>query len=271
MPYAAVNELQMHYDHYPAKQPSAGKSPLLLLSGMASDCASWQPIVQLLRRQHELVLPDNRCSGRTTPLPVNTNRALMVADVVALLDALEIDQAIIVGHSMGGMLGWALVSHAPERVSHLISLSALPEVLPARVALFQSLVRLRAGVDERTWFEHLYHFLFSPAFFEYPELVTQAAEASVNYPHKQTAEAFAQQVEALASFAEPLVLDNIDCPVTMLTGSDDILMTPAMQKQFCSSRPQITQTVIAGAAHALHWEQSQMVADYLLAAIADNQ
>jgi len=228
----------------------------LLLAGMASDSASWQPLVEGLRQQQSLLIPDNRCTGRTHPTPIACTRDLMVADILALLDALKIDRVNVLGHSMGGMLGWALACQAPDRVSHLISAAALPQVLPARIALFRSLLALRSEHNEADWFSLLYQFLFKPEFFENPDKVTAALDASRAYPYKQNLASFGQQVQALESFLPPLDLSQLRCSVTLMTGSHDVLMTPRMQADFQKQHPQMTTQVVDDAAHALHWEQA---------------
>ncbi len=267
MPFKSFNGIEMHYVHHLKSPTSCETPPVLLLSGMASDSASWQPIVAQLRQQYELILPDNRCSGRTQPMPVACSREQMVSDLIALLDALNIERVAAVGHSMGGMLGWALAAQAPERIACLISVSALPTALPSRVALFRTLAGLRTEYNEQLWFEHLYHFLFSHEFFEDPELVNQAALASVSYPFKQDRDAFVIQANALASFQEPINLKNIRCPVSMLTGANDVLMTADMLREFCQQHAQINYKIIDGAAHALHWERGDEVADFILSSL----
>ncbi len=260
MPLLDINGISLYFEQHAASDSAgAERTPLLLLAGMASDIASWQPLVDGLRQQQPLLIPDNRCTGRTRPTPVACTRELMVADILAMLDALAIDRVNVLGHSMGGMLGWALACQAPERVSHLISAAALPQVLPARIALFRSLVALRSEHNEAHWFSLLYQFLFKPDFFEQPDRVSAALDASLAYPHKQDLSAFSQQVEALESFLPPLDLSMLRCPVTLMTGSHDVLMTPRMQADFQRQHPQMTVYVVEDAAHALHWEQAANV------------
>lgn len=256
MPLLDINGISLHLEHHQAHSSAATERvPLLMLAGMASDSASWQPLIDTLRQQQTLLIPDNRCTGRTRPNPVNCTRETMLADILAMLDELGIEKVNVLGHSMGGMLGWALACHAPERVSQLISAAALPHVIPARIALFRSLLALRSETNESHWFSLLYQFLFKPEFFERPENVQVALASSLAYPHKQNLAAFSQQVDALESFLPEPPLSQLRCPVTMLTGSHDVLMTPQMQADFQREHPAITAHVVDGAAHALHWEQ----------------
>lgn len=258
MPIVTVNGVCLHYLHYAAEQVVAVDSPpVLLLAGMASDSASWQPVIEPLRQQFDLLIPDNRCTGRTTPSDTESSRDAMVTDIVCLLDELHIERVSIVGHSMGGMLGWALACMAPERVANLVSAAALPRILPARIALFRTLRSLRATSNEADWFALLYHFLFRPDFFDNPAVVEAALAGSMNYPYKQGFSAFSRQVDGLDSFLPALPLKQVSCPVTLMTGSHDVLLTPRTLHTFGEAHPHMQTHIVQGAAHALHWEQPE--------------
>ncbi len=262
MPVQLVNSIELHYEHQAG--PSGGKHyPLLMLSGMASDSGSWQPVREPLASHFELIIPDNRCTGRTLPNPIETSRDLMVADILALLDTLDIDKVNVVGHSMGAMLGWALAAQEPSRVNHLIGASALPFVIPARVSLFKSLSALRLSSNEEDWFALLFQFLFSATFFENTANVEHAVAASTNYPHKQSAESFAAQAAALSSFLPPIDTSKVSCKVSMLSGSNDVLMTPSSLEEFCQHH-KLPCTFLDNAAHAIHWEQPEAFVDHIL-------
>lgn len=266
MPVFTSKNLQLHYQHLASIEPTQNV-PLLMLAGMASDSASWQPVVRSLNQNFELILPDNRCCGQTLPNPIETNRSLMIGDILTLLDELNIERVNILGHSMGGMLGWALAAHAPERINNLVAAAALPYVIPARIALFESLSAVRTESTEAEWFRLLYQFLFCSKFFNDKSSVDFAVNASMHYPFKQSAESFAAQVAGLNSFIEPPNMNTISCSVTMITGSNDVLTTPDMIKDYAAGKSFIKTHVIEDAAHALHWEQSEQFATCVKAAL----
>ena len=261
MPSLSLNAVQLHYEHHPGA--NSGQPPLLLLSGMASDSASWLPIIPGLVNNFELLIPDNRCTGRTLPMPVQTSRDDMLNDLVVFLDALSIERVNVLGHSMGGMLGWALAERIPHRINHLICASAHPVAIPARIALFKTLSALRTDDNEEDWFELLFQFLFSPSFFQQSAAVKQAVQSSMNYPYKQSRTSFDTQVSALATFMSPINLDAVQCPVSLITGANDLLMTPALLQSFCAEHDHPF-AVLPDAAHALHWEQADSFTQYVI-------
>jgi len=242
MPIHQTDELLLHYQHLIPESASTD-CPILLLAGMASDSASWQPVVMSLQSHYELILPDNRCTGQTQPNPIETTRELMIDDVLTLLDAMKIDKVNIIGHSMGGMLAWTIASKQPDRVKNLIVASALPYVTPARIALFSSLSTLRSESNEAEWFKLLYQFLFVADLFNDENRVNTMVAASSQYEFKQNAESYAQQVKGLSSFL------------------------PDMIQQFKAENDWINMHIIENAAHALHWEQSEQFIACVLTAL----
>ena len=267
MPSIDANGISLHY-----RRLGEGP-PLVLLAGMASDGASWEPVLDGLAARHELIVPDNRGSGRTVADGASMSRETLTDDVLALLDALGIERAALLGHSMGAMLGWAIAARAPGRVTALVPIAALPLATPARVELFATLARLRHRADEADWFRLLFQFLFRPAFFADATAVDAAVAMARAYPHKQTPEVFERQALALASFAEPLDLGAVRCSVHPLCGALDILSPPSVHLDFHREHgddarfPLAEPRVLEDAAHSLHWERPDAVVAHVLTAL----
>lgn len=264
MPTLRLGELEQYHER--TGTPSG--SPVLLLAGMASDSASWTPLLEGLGTRFDLIAPDNRCTGRTRPALVATSRDAMVGDVLALLDALAIERVAVVGHSMGAMLGWALAARAPGRVSRLVAMAATPTLRPARVELFATLARMRRTCDEADWFRLLFQFLFSPGLFEREATLEAATIGATSYAHKQSADAFALQAAALASFLEPPGLERVRCPVLALAGEADLMTTPTSVAAAHAGDARVSVATVADAAHALHWENPAGVLERLVPFLA---
>lgn len=249
MPTISHAGINLHYEREGQGQP------VLLIAGMASDSASWNPVVPALSKHADIIRLDNRCAGRTTPMPVTTSRSLMVEDVLAVLDALNLEKVTLIGHSMGALTAWAVAEQAPHRVQGLVAASAPFSVDNARIDLFNTLARLRTHHNEPDWFRLLFQFLFSASFFSDEEQVTGAIDAALAYPFKQSAEAFTTQCAAL-----PTYLPAIKLPTTLpfkamaLTGANDKLFTPADLQRSYADHPEVNLNLIDDAAHSVHWE-----------------
>ncbi len=88
--------------------------PVLLLRPAGVDGRMWGPLVERLRDSFRLVVPDLRGHG-LTPLPGGP--LSHVDDVRAVLDGLGLERAAVVGASLGGQVGLALATLAPERAA----------------------------------------------------------------------------------------------------------------------------------------------------------
>jgi pimeloyl-ACP methyl ester carboxylesterase len=106
---------------------SAGSGPvILLLHGFPDTHAVWhKQIDALVGAGYRVVAPDLRGYGGSDAPAGKSNYSLDVlrADIVALLDAMQIERVYLVGHDWGALIGWQLCMHAPERVERFAALS----------------------------------------------------------------------------------------------------------------------------------------------------
>ena len=90
-------------------------TPVVLLHGFPLSGAIWHEQQKGLSERYRVITPDLRGHGRS-PAPSGVYEMdLLARDVLALLDSLQIEQAIIMGHSMGGYVALAAWKLAPER------------------------------------------------------------------------------------------------------------------------------------------------------------
>ena len=99
-------------------------------------------------------------------------------------------------------------------------------------------------------------------------MVKAALAGSMNYPCKQGLSAFSRQVDALESFLPSLPLEQVSCPVTLMTGSHDMLLTPRTLHTFGEAHPHMQTHIVEDAAHALHWEQPEAFVRIVRGALA---
>lgn len=118
MPFVTNEGVHIHYE-----VDGAGP-PLVLQHSLLRSLEMWYDFgyAQALRTAYRLVLIDARGHGDSDKPhdPQAYAAEKRAADVVAVLDALEIDAAHYLGYSMGARIGFAILAHAPERLSSLI-------------------------------------------------------------------------------------------------------------------------------------------------------
>src|SRR4249920_2288480 len=90
-------------------------TPVVLLHGFPLSSSIWNEQQQRLSDHYRVITPDLRGHGRS-PAPSGVYQMdLLAGDVLALLDALLIQKAILMGHSMGGYVALAAWKLAPDR------------------------------------------------------------------------------------------------------------------------------------------------------------
>ncbi|MGH9119759.1 MAG: 3-oxoadipate enol-lactonase [Acidimicrobiales bacterium] len=105
--------------HHRVEGPS--DAPVIVLSNsLGTDLRVWEPQAPELSERFRVVRYDHRGHGRS-PVPAGPyTMADLAGDVIALLDRLGVERASFCGVSMGGMVGMALATAAPERVDRLV-------------------------------------------------------------------------------------------------------------------------------------------------------
>ncbi|WP_375383976.1 alpha/beta hydrolase [uncultured Microbacterium sp.] len=117
---------------------------LLLIHGVTASHLSWSPLADRLPHVR-LIAPDLRGRGRSSGLPVSAGLSAHANDLVAVLETLEVDRAVVVGHSMGAFVALVLGEEHATRVSRLVLVDGgLPLDLPDGLAP-EEVVRLVLG------------------------------------------------------------------------------------------------------------------------------
>lgn len=91
--------------------------PIVLLHGGGIDSRDWLFLAPQLAQTHQVVLFDGRGAGQSPPL---LEPADFVEDLRMLLDHLRIEQAVLVGHSIGGQIAADFALAYPHRVTKLV-------------------------------------------------------------------------------------------------------------------------------------------------------
>src|SRR6266511_2718239 len=100
--------------------------PMLMIQGLGYGRGGWGPAPGMLARRFQVVTLDNRGFGDSDAPPGPYTTAQLAEDALAVLDAVEIETAHVVGISLGGMVAQELVLARPERVRRLVLCSTTP-------------------------------------------------------------------------------------------------------------------------------------------------
>jgi len=233
--------------------------PLVLIAGLASDSQSWLPVVEPLAKHFRVITFDNWGVGRS-PLD-NTGITIeqMANDCLKLIRHLNLSKVHLLGHSMGGMIAMSLAIQHPEIVNKLILEATSPKINRRNTELFNDWVTyLQTGMDKRLWFRNLFYWIFSPAFFEDKEMLSQALQMSIDYPFPQPDKSFENQIKAVNEFNATDELYKIESPTLIVNGENDLLFDNLHTEDAFAKLKNKDWVTIRGAAHSIHMEQPEL-------------
>jgi pimeloyl-ACP methyl ester carboxylesterase len=138
--WANINNHSMYYEVH-----GKGRPLLLLHGGGDSGGHSFEQQLRGFAHRHELILPDQIGQGRTPDVSGPLSYLGMMRDTVALMKALNVREADVVGFSDGGILALMLAVRHPELVRRVVisGVNVAPDGLTA-----DALEQLRAVPDE---------------------------------------------------------------------------------------------------------------------------
>ncbi len=241
----------------------AGKGDcLVLIHAFPLSADQWQPQLAAPPPGWRVVAPDLR--GFRAPGPPDPGAALVgatsideyAADIVALLDRLEVDRAVVAGLSMGGYVAFGLLRLAPERVRGLVLADTRPQADSdeARARRRQMLARLEqagvAGVAE----DLLPTLLGRTTLGERPAVVARVrALIKANAP-----EAIAAAVHALMGRPDSTPwLHQIRIPALVIVGEEDTLTPPEVAEAMHRAIAGSALAVIPSAGHLSNLEHPE--------------
>ena len=112
-----------------------GEDVVIAAHGITGNHRSWQGVARALGPRVSLVAPDLRGRGLSTKLPAPFGMRAHADDLVAILDHLDLDHAVLAGHSMGAYVATTTASVHRERWSQVILVDGgVPLPLPRGVA-----------------------------------------------------------------------------------------------------------------------------------------
>ena len=195
--------------------------PLVLIHGLAGDLSAWESQIEVFRSNHRVVAFDNRGAGKSTQVDEPIATEDMARDTLALMDALHIESAHVVGRSMGGAIGQHMALLAGERVRTLTMCASFAKLdaLGRRV-----LTSMREVLEWRgNWADHARHsvpYFVSPSFYNArPEMVKQIEELIGG--ETRLPACYVRQNHACLEHDTLDRLEEIRCPTMILAGGVD--------------------------------------------------
>jgi len=197
--------------------PPDGSPPVLLLHAWAGSRRSFAAMLPLLARDARAVAVDLRGHGDADKPATGYDLGTLAADVIAVLDALDMPRAVLVGASSGGYIAQQVAVTAPDRVAGLV-LAGAPRDLRGRPPFADELAGISDPVDP-VWARR-----FTALFTDLDRLpswyVTLMVEDSLRLPTAVWLASF----DGLNTARPPTELGIVTAPTLVISGERDGLL-----------------------------------------------
>jgi pimeloyl-ACP methyl ester carboxylesterase len=115
-----TSRLRVHVARAGEKGP-----PLVLLHGWPQNWYAWRHVIPRFAERYRVLCPDLRGLGWTEAPARGYQKESLTSDLLALVDALELPRAFLIGHDWGAYAGFLLCLREPERVERFVALNEI--------------------------------------------------------------------------------------------------------------------------------------------------
>ncbi|HTD09601.1 MAG TPA: alpha/beta hydrolase [Solirubrobacteraceae bacterium] len=259
MTLVRAGEIELDYER------TGSGPPLLAIMGMSGTALHWgEPFLGPLREHFDVIAYDHRGVGASSRLEGELTTAQMAEDAAALLRALELDSAHVLGISMGGMIAQELALAHPDRIRTLTlgctycggegSALAAPEALQRLTEAMMSGDRtraLRAGWEINV----------SPAMAAddeaYARFEAIAHRRAVSMP------VIMAQMQACAAHNTNARLAELELPALVIHGTVDELLPVQNGRLIAARIPGSQLEILEDVGHLFFWERPELSAELI--------
>jgi len=241
--------------------------PLLMIQGLSENVYWWDnPMIEELAKHFKTIIFDNRGVGRSDNLVGDISIEMMALDVIGLMDALNINQAHILGHSLGGMIAQEIALKFPQRIKKLVlcstscggSKAELPSIETQKI-----LTKFSRREHTRDLTKEGMHHIFTPEFMgQNPEFMEKKVDDILIIPTGPTT--FKAQMAAWMRYNSCRKLKGLNLPTLIIHGKQDILVPPRNGEILAERIPNAEIVYFEKNAHIIHTEEPDRFTTLLL-------
>jgi len=238
--------------------------PVVLIHGFTDSARDWVPMLPFLPKHDRLILVDLRGHGISSKPECCYTRFDFAYDVKLLLDALHIDKAAIVGHSLGSIVAQTFAEQWPERTSRVVLISSTggtPPGAPARPPAFDyaaAIKKLHEPIDPDSPF--MIAWWDSPTPVD-PDFIRRERKDSAQIPLRVWLAVLEQGLSAQNAYGDlQATLPRLTAPTLLIWGSKDPIMEEPVRRSLRRGLPRAEVKIFPGLGHNPFWEKPQAVA-----------
>ncbi|HSK62757.1 MAG TPA: alpha/beta hydrolase, partial [Pyrinomonadaceae bacterium] len=237
--------------------------PVIMLHGYTDSWFSFSQVLPLMDQKYRVYTLDQRGHGDSDRPVGGYAMEQFAADVIAFMDAMKIEEATIVGHSMGSFVAQRVAVEAPERVKRLVLVATATTVHTNDLA--RQLQREVNALTDPVPQKFVHDFQVSTAF---QPLSNQFFHTVLQESMKLPAHVWREVMAEMMSPEAGVQLKKIKTPTLILWGDKDFFPR-SEQDSLVSALPKATLKVYKETGHALHWERPEQFATDLQAFLSE--
>lgn len=267
MPTLPVNGADLFY-----LDEGAGPETVFLGHGYLMTADLWDTVAEaLVGAGYRVVRPDWRGQGRSEVTATGYDPWSLAADALGLLTQLGVERAHVVGHSMGGYVGYRMALRAPRRVASLVLIGTAAEdekgeAMRQYTTLLWALRLLGYGAV----MDRVLPILYGPDFLSDP---ARAAEVEAQVARIRSNDRTGVFRSGRGIFDRDDIrgqLAQIRVPTLVVTGDRDVPHPPAQSRPEAAQIPGARYVELPGVGHTPPAEAPDAVASLLLDWLADH-
>ncbi len=259
MPYAFNNDSRLYYEVH------GSGTPLVLISGMGGDLGFWTDSISRLQHHFQVIVFDNRGIGRSDTPDTPYSMELFADDLAAILEAVQVESAHILGFSLGGCVAQAFALKYPDKLRKLIIAASYAKIgVQAELYLDAVLSVYESGATAEQMYRLVLPWLFSP---HYPGTPENSAFLEFDHddPYPQPLHGFKQQYLGLKGFDARSRLNQIQAPTLVMAGQRDALIPIESAQELIQGIPNCQHFFFPNEGHLFNVEQPDVFHEKLLA------
>jgi pimeloyl-ACP methyl ester carboxylesterase len=237
--------------HYAQKGPT-DKSPIVFLHGFADSWRSFTGVVEALGPERRAIAFDLRGHGDSDKPDGGYSIPDFTQDLLLFMNALGLDRADLVGHSLGSFIAQSFAAHHPRRVERLVLIASAPSAAGnAAILEIKHLIDAIQDPLDRD-FVRDFQATANPVPTDFMDMIISE---SMKVPARVWHAVFSGLIEA----DQRPILHAVTAPTLMMWGNQDMIFTRRDQEALLSQIPG-SRLKEFDAGHALHWEKPKEAA-----------
>jgi pimeloyl-ACP methyl ester carboxylesterase/putative sterol carrier protein len=240
--------------------------PVLLLHGLGATKVSWLPNLTDLAETYRLIVPDLPGHGESEKPRTDYTPRYYARVMRKLLEAVDIEQASVIGNSMGGRVALELAARSPDRVKSLALLAPAVPGLRVRYLLgFFKVIPSEIGMIPFPVRERLMRFVLGQLFVD-PSVLTESARAAAAdefirvYATPEARMAFLDSLRHVVTEApKPFWarMRRVRQPALVVWGEKDRLLPVRLAPKLADALPNSELVIMSNVGHVPQFEATE--------------